>query len=124
MRLSRSSTMRFCWGYNYVLEAQRARRAIDTHRCCLFHPHDMVRQNVIDRKCRLWNMALVSSRCACVSVNVRVKKYYTHGIWAEEGHAVGPRVLAGEQSWDLLQRALVESGDEEVVVLALAALGP
>ena len=53
-----------------------------------------------------------------------MKKYYTHGIWVEEGHAVGPRVLVGEQRWDQLQGVLVESGDEQVVALALAALDP
>ena len=42
-------------------------------------------------------MALVSSRCACVSVNVRVKKYYTHGIWAEEGHGGATRAGGGAE---------------------------
>ena len=31
---------------------------------------------------------------------------------------------AEEQHWDLLQRVLVESGDEQVVILVLAALDP
>ena len=37
---------------------------------------------------------------------------------------MGPPVLVEEQRWDQLQGVLVESGDEQVVALALAALDP
>ena len=53
-----------------------------------------------------------------------MKKYYTHGIWVEDRHAVGPPMLVEGQRWDQLQGGLVECGDEQVVVLALAALDP
>ena len=53
-----------------------------------------------------------------------MEKYYTHSIWVEEDHTVGPPVLVEEQRWDQLQGVLVESADEQVVALALAALDP
>ena len=53
-----------------------------------------------------------------------MKKYYTHGIWVEEGHTVGPPMLVEEQRLGQLQGVLVASGDERVVALALAALDP